>query len=283
MSNYGNQNYWNVEPPQGQPQQSQDFNFEMPDQFGQELNFQSFDNTADPSLTAPTSASPPMTTAAAAPNTYANLPPPQYGGSFFDPSQAPAAGNLYGQSDFGGKTAYDGGEFDDEPPLLEELGINPQHILQKTLTVLNPFRVTEKEVVDDCDLAGPLVFCLAFGSFLLLAGKVTFSYIYGIGVLGCLAFYGLLSLMASNVNVTLGSVISVLGYCLLPMVVLSGVNVLITIQGLIGMVLTGFSIVWCALSASKLFVTSLSMDRQQILVAYPAALFYGVFALITIF
>lgn len=36
MDNYGAQNYWNVEPPQGQAQ-SQDFNFEMPDQFGQEL------------------------------------------------------------------------------------------------------------------------------------------------------------------------------------------------------------------------------------------------------
>lgn len=59
---------------------------------------------------------------------------------------------------------------------------------------------------------------------------MTFSYIYGIGVLGCLGFYCLLSLMASNVNVTLSNVISVLGYCLLPMVVLSGINVLITIQ-----------------------------------------------------
>lgn len=49
------------------------------------------------------------------------------------------------------------------------------------------------------------------------------------------------------------------------------------------MVLTGLSILWCAVSASKLFVTSLSMDHQQLLVAYPAALFYGVFALITIF
>lgn len=54
-------------------------------------------------------------------------------------------------------------------------------------------------------------------------------------------------------------------------------------RGLLGTVVTGFSIMWCALSASKLFVTSLSMDHQQILVAYPAALFYGVFALITIF
>jgi hypothetical protein len=54
-------------------------------------------------------------------------------------------------------------------------------------------------------------------------------------------------------------------------------------RGFIGTVLCGFSIVWCAVSASKLFVTSLSMDHQQILIAYPAALFYGVFALITIF
>lgn len=150
----------------------------------------------------------------------------------------------------------------------------------QTLSVLNPFRTTEKSIFEDTDLAGPLVFCLAFGGFLLLvsseklllplksfwprtgeslicglpminvesyprfemcnfrpylllfsfqSGKVTFSYIYGIGVLGCLAFYCLLSLMAVS-NVTLGAVISVLGYCLLPMVVLSGINVLITIQ-----------------------------------------------------
>jgi len=70
-----------------------------------------------------------------------------------------------------------------------------------------------------------------FFKFLLFqSGKVSFSYIYGIGVMGCLAFYCLLSLMATKGTVTLGAVISVLGYCLLPMVVLSGVNVLITIQ-----------------------------------------------------
>jgi len=41
-------------------------------------------------------------------------------------------------------------------------------------------------------------FCLAFGSLLLLSGKVHFNYIYGIGVLGCLAIYGLLTLMAAT-------------------------------------------------------------------------------------
>jgi len=265
MSNFNNQNFWD-----GQSQnQNQDFNFEMPEQFGEELNFQTFD------------AAPPVVADVNQP--YSNIPQNQFGGSFLDPSQTSSAGR-YGQGDFGQQQGYTGTgtDFDDEPPLLEELGINPQHIVQKTLSVLNPFRTTEKSIFEDTDLAGPLVFCLAFGGFLLLSGKVTFSYIYGIGVLGCLAFYCLLSLMATS-NVTLGAVISVLGYCLLPMVVLSGINVLITIQGVIGTVLTGFSILWCAVSASKLFVTSLSMDHQQVLIAYPAALFYGVFALITIF
>ncbi|CAO1360457.1 unnamed protein product, partial [Diamesa tonsa] len=151
-----------------------------------------------------------------------------------------------------------------------------------TLSVLNPMRKPEKSIFEDTDMAGPLVFCLAFGGFLLLSGKVTFSYIYGIGVLGCLAFYCLLTLMAT-VNVTIGAVVSVLGYCLLPMVVLSGINVLITIQGMIGTIFTGLVILWCAVSASKLFVTALSMDHQQILIAYPCALLYGVFALIAIF
>lgn len=143
------------------------------------------------------------------------------------------------------------------------------------------------------------------------SGKVHFSYIYGIGVLGCLAFYALLTVMATQSSVTLGSVVSVLGYCLLPMVVLSGINVLIALQcvcstsfqfclareyyqyiyniflhnsrGTFGVVLAGVCILWCSVSASKLFVTAYSMDHQQILVAYPCALLYGVFALITIF
>lgn len=81
--------------------------------FGTHRNFQSFDNVA--ASTAPTSAA---TMTSTNPNSYANVSPPQgYGGSFLDPAQAPA-GNLYGQTDFGGNS-YSGGDFDDEPPLLE--------------------------------------------------------------------------------------------------------------------------------------------------------------------
>lgn len=65
--------------------------------------------------------------------------------------------------------------------------------------------------------------------FIFQSGKVHFNYIYGLGVLGCLSVWTLLTLM-SNAQVTLGTVISVLGYCILPMVALSGINVVFNLQ-----------------------------------------------------
>lgn len=173
--------------------------------------------------------------------------------------------------------------FEDEPPLLEELGINFEHITQKTMSVLHPFQQTDPNIMDDTDLAGPFVFCIAFGALLLLSGKVHgFGYIYGVGVLGCLSMYAVLNFM-SMTGVTLSCVVSILGYCLLPMVLLSGVSVVLTLQGSLGTILSTVVILWCSWSASKLFVTVLAMDSQQLLVAYPCALLYCVFALLTVF
>ena len=63
----------------------------------------------------------------------------------------------------------------------------------------------------------------------LQAGKLQFGYIYGIGVVGCLAMYALLNLM-SMTGVSVGCTISILGYCLLPMVILSFSSVIISLQ-----------------------------------------------------
>lgn len=54
-------------------------------------------------------------------------------------------------------------------------------------------------------------------------------------------------------------------------------------RGLLGTLLAVLGICWCSFSASKIFISTLAMDGQQLLVAYPCALLYGMFALLTVF
>lgn len=51
--------------------------------------------------------------------------------------------------------------------------------------------------------------------------QVYFGYIYGIGMLGCLGMYALLNLMSEQKSISFTCTASVLGYCLLPMSLLS--------------------------------------------------------------
>ncbi|CAK7267868.1 hypothetical protein SEPCBS57363_002808 [Sporothrix epigloea] len=88
--------------------------------------------------------------------------------------------------------------YDGEPPLLEELGVNFGHIQAKTLAVLNPFQRIDQHLMDDYDLAGPIIFFLLFGTFLLFSGKVHFGYIYGLALLGSISLHVILSLMSPD-------------------------------------------------------------------------------------
>ncbi|XP_010717529.1 protein YIPF5 [Meleagris gallopavo] len=199
--------------------------------------------------------------------------------------QQPYTGQIYQPTQTYTPTSaqsFYGSNFEDEPPLLEELGINFDHIWQKTLTVLHPLKVADGSIMNETDLAGPMVFCLAFGATLLLAGKIQFGYVYGISAIGCLGMFCLLNLM-SMTGVSFGCVASVLGYCLLPMILLSTFAIVFSLQGVMGIILTAGIIGWCSFSASKIFISALAMEGQQLLVAYPCALLYGVFALISVF
>ena len=126
------------------------------------------------------------------------------------------------------------GNYDDpyanEPPLLEELEINLDQIVQKTWAVLTFKSLSaNKNILHDPDLAGPLVFLLTFGFLLLLTGKMQFGYIYGVGVLGSLSIYTLLNLMSEK-GIDAYRVVSVLGYCLLPMVAVGALSVIVTLE-----------------------------------------------------
>jgi len=205
---------------------------------------------------------------------------------FFDSSYAsqqfPPPPNLSSSSSFRNSGSYQSGLFEDEPPLLEELGINFDHIRSKSLSVLNPFKKIDVHIMNDTDLAGPLFFGLMMGIFLLLTGKVHFGYIYGMGALGCVAMYLILNLM-SEAGADIYIVISVLGYCLLPMVLLAFLSLLIPLAGVTGFVLATLCITWCTYSASLMFVHVLSLVEQRLLVAYPIGLLYTCFGLLTVF
>uniref|UniRef100_A0A914H659 Protein YIPF n=1 Tax=Globodera rostochiensis TaxID=31243 RepID=A0A914H659_GLORO len=181
---------------------------------------------------------------------------------------------------------FDDGDYgiDNEPPLLEELGVNFEHIWLKTMAVLNPLGIASPDVIADQDLAGPLVFCLLFGASLLLHGKIQFGHIYGIGLCGCVGMYALLNLMASEQrSISFTSTASVLGYCLLPMSLLSLLAAVLSLQGVIGYIIVALAVFWSGSASSKLFSIALSMSGQRLLVAYPCTLLYSVFALLAIF
>lgn len=172
--------------------------------------------------------------------------------------------------------------FDDEPPLLEELGIFPDQIAKRVLVVLDPFHASVP--LGEYDLGGPLVFCLILGFTMLLSGgKVHFGYVYGIGTTSCLLMYSLLHLMTNANSVSLVSVASVLGYCLLPIVIISALGIAVPLNNKFGYVFAGLGICWASVAASRIFVTMTSDTSQRPLIIYPCALLYGVFTLLVIF
>lgn len=152
---------------------------------------------------------------AATPANIGNFSPP--------PSNSSLSGVAYGADG-------DDEDYSNEPPLLEELGINFEHIWMKTQSVLIPTRPITEHILDDTDLAGPLVFCFVFGMCLLLAAKVHFGYIYGFGLMGCGFMYLLLNLISPERTIDIYRVCSVLGYCLIPIIALAALNIIISIQ-----------------------------------------------------
>lgn len=169
--------------------------------------------------------------------------------------------------------------------------------------------------MDDSDLAGPVLFFLLFGFSLLFSGKVHFGYIYGLALLGSTSLHMILSLMSPDEDPATGGQFgqfndahgnsqqqgsgisgghfsatltfprsaSVLGYCLLPLVATSLFGIIMPMDTPIGICLTSGAIMWCTYSASGMFCAVGRMKGMRGLVAYPLALFYVGFGIMSIF
>ena len=140
---------------------------------------------------------------------------------------------------------------DDEPPILEELGIDPEAIMQRTKAVLM-FQAVDRALIENSDMSGPPLIGLLLATLLLFAGKVHFGYIYGLGVVGFVGNYLLLNAMSQKADIDFYTTVSILGYGLLPVAVLAFFGVFMSLQGTFGLILSCACVFWSTATASRL-------------------------------
>ncbi|KAK8563415.1 hypothetical protein V6N13_007634 [Hibiscus sabdariffa] len=190
---------------------------------------------------------------------------------------------------FGGTISSSGvsgsATFEDEEPLLDELGIHPDQIWYKTKSILNPFRVNPS-AHKDSDLSGPIFLYLSFCLFQLLAGKIQFGVILGWIVVSSIFLYVVFNMLAGrNGNLDLHTCTSVVGYCMLPVVILSAMSLFIP-QGssVIRYAMAGVFVVWAARACTNLMVALADGgEEHRGLIAYACFLIYTSFSLLVIF
>eukprot|EP00245_Coleochaete_scutata_P011873 TRINITY_DN4497_c0_g1_i1.p1 TRINITY_DN4497_c0_g1~~TRINITY_DN4497_c0_g1_i1.p1 ORF type:complete len:259 (+),score=31.21 TRINITY_DN4497_c0_g1_i1:92-868(+) len=176
------------------------------------------------------------------------------------------------------------GTFEDEPPLLEELGINIPHITKKTLSILNPLRLNT-DLHDDGDMSGPIIFCVIFGLCQLLHQKVHFGVILGWGFVASLFLYTVFNLLVGNsqCGVDLYRTCSLVGYSLIPMILFSCIS-FFTFGPIVKVVLAVLSVLWCVRTSSGLLMALVPhAEEQRWLIAYACALVYTAFSLLVVF
>ena len=192
--------------------------------------------------------------------------------------------------------------YSDEVSLMEELGINFGQIWNNTKKSILMKNKDHHQGNDEVDLAGPLFFVILFGALLYFySGRLHFGYIYGVGMFGTVSIHVLLKLISNDHNkaahnasselkdsqavqgLYMLQTCSILGYSFLPLCILSSIAMFMNLNTTLGILISTFSVVWCAISSSGQFTKSLNVHNVRLLVAYPLFIFYSVFASMMVF
>lgn len=171
---------------------------------------------------------------------------------------------------------------DGDPPLLEDIGIDPSLIWDKMKSIVivdRPYQV----YIDESDLTGPILIALVFGLELLAAGKIQFGDIYAMFITGNCFAYLLFNLMSQKEYISLYSIMSILGYGLIPMLLLGLLGIFIPLKGVVGIILGIIISIWSAMASSNYIDLMIGGYDRRTLIVYPLILFYVSFVMITIF
>ncbi|KAK2949552.1 putative YIPF5 like protein [Blattamonas nauphoetae] len=166
-----------------------------------------------------------------------------------------------------------------DPPLMEELGIEPDKFLRRFLSIINPFGKPDTDAWAEGDLTGFVVFIVVFCFLILVKGKHEIGYIMGFSIIGSFLVYFLLNMMAPADSLTSYKVISVLGFSLLPLLILALFSLVINLKGVVGVLITIVLAVWCSFAATNILVAMMGYYDIRYLVGYPLFLFFMTFAI----
>lgn len=173
-------------------------------------------------------------------------------------------------------------DFENEPPLLEELGIDVGKIWLRMKGIAFFKRLDEEELREG-DLTGPLVVIISLGACLMLAGKLVVGLLYGLCALSSTLICMLINVMSQRGSINLYHTISILGYGLIPIVLLAFIGIFVSLKTTFGTIVAIICIGWATATSSRFFATAIAMHQQRWLVAYPVGLVYILFTLITVF
>lgn len=174
-------------------------------------------------------------------------------------------------------------DLDNEPPILEELGINIEDVISRTKAVIL-LRSLPQHIVVEGDLTGPMLIIVSLMGALLLQGKMHLEQIFSLSVFFTLFMCALINLMSQKGGIDLYTTASLFGYGLLPVVLLALLSIVFSLSsGIIGPILCILTVMWCTLTSSKFVACAIDTQDQQYLFAYPLMLIYTAFIFVAVF
>lgn len=175
------------------------------------------------------------------------------------------------------------GHLPNDPPLLQELGIDLSLIKIESQLPFRVLRNNSFHKSSSTDLTGPIIFLIFFMFILMLNGKAHFGYIYLISLSASSFIYALLSLISQN-GTNLTVCCSVMGYSLTPILFFAVLNLVLRWAGLYFRVFLGIGFsLWSAYTASNVLCRCYDLGSKTIILGYPLILSYICFILMILF
>ncbi|XP_074845797.1 protein YIPF4 [Carettochelys insculpta] len=193
------------------------------------------------------------------------------GGEFLKESTATA---FLRQRGYGWLLEVEDDDPEDNKPLLEELDIDLKDIYYKIRCVLMPMPslgFNRQVVRDNPDFWGPLAIVLFFSMISLYGQFKVVSWIITIWIFGSLTIFLLARVLGGEV--AYGQVLGVIGYSLLPLIVIAPVLLVVGSFDVVSTLIKLFGVFWAAYSAASLLVGEEFKTKKPLLI-YPIFLLY---------